>query len=97
MKVQQALDDTFDPTPETKLLLDGLSKAIHAIQPPPEESKGMAEHLMNAANKWFQLIVEEDIRLNKWWDHLRAKGVITGRFEVGAKKKKRITATVSSA
>jgi hypothetical protein len=89
VKVQQALDDTPDPTPETRQLCDGLSQSLHAIRPPPEDSKGVAEHLMKSADMWFKLVVREDIRLNKWWDDLRGIGVTSERFEVRAKKKKR--------
>lgn len=89
VKVQQALDDTLDPTPETKQLCDGLSESLHAIHPPPQDSEGMAGHLMKAADMWFELVVKEDIRLNKWWDDLRANGVTAGRFEGKAKKRRR--------
>jgi hypothetical protein len=91
VKVQQALDDTLNPTPETKQLWNGLSESPHAIHPPPEDSEGMAEHLMKAADMWFALVVKEDIRLNKWWDDLRATGLTSGRFEVRPKKRKRNT------
>ena len=96
VKVQQALDDTLDPTPETKQLCKGLSESLHAIHPPPEDSEGMAENLMKAADMWFELVVKEDIRLNKWWDDLRATGVTSGRFEVKAQKRKRNTATAAN-
>jgi hypothetical protein len=90
VKVQQALDDTPDPTPETKQLCDGLSEILHAIRRPPEDSKSMAEHLMKAADTWFELVLKEDIRLNKWWDDdLRGYGVTHARFEIKTKKKKR--------
>ena len=89
LKVQQALDDTLNPTPETKQLCHGLSEILHAIHPPPADSDGMAEHLMKAADVWFELVVKEDIRLNKWWDDLRANGVTAGRFEVKTRKRKR--------
>jgi hypothetical protein len=89
VKVQQALDDTLDPTPLTKELCEELSRTLHAIHPPPENSEGMAFHLMKTANIWFEAIVKEDVRLNKWWDDLHADGITSSRFAVKIKKKKR--------
>lgn len=86
VKVQQALDDTLDPTPETKKVCEGLSQSLHAIQPPPEDSEGLAKHLMQAADLWVELVAKEDKRLNQWWDDLFASGVTTSRFEPAVKK-----------
>ncbi len=88
-KVQQAIDDTLEPTPLTKELCEELSRALHAIRPPPEDSGGMSVHLMKTADIWFELVVKEDARLNKWWDDLRAGGVTSSRFQVKGEKKKR--------
>jgi hypothetical protein len=88
-KVQRALDDKLDPAPETKNLCEGLSKAMHAIHPPPEDSEGAAVHLMKSADMWLELIAKLDVGLNKWWDDLHASGVTCSRFQVKVKKKPR--------
>jgi hypothetical protein len=88
-KVQKLFDDPLDTNPVSKALCDGLSKTLHAINPPPEDAEGMAVHLMKSADMCFDQVVKVDAGLNKWWDELYAKGVTTSRFEIKVKKRKR--------
>ncbi len=88
-KVQRVCDGPFDPNPVSKELCDGLSKTLHAINPPPEDAEGVAVHLMKAAEMCFDWVVKEDIGWNKWWDEEQANGIASSRFEVKSAKRKR--------
>lgn len=88
-KVQRALDGTSTPTPEIKQLCHGLSKTLHAIHPPPDESEEVARHLMRAADIWSEMVGKEDAVLNKWYDELVAGGITPSRFELKAAPQKR--------
>jgi len=88
-KVQQYLDDPKDPNPVSKELCDALSKTVHAVDPPPEESQGAAVALLHTAEVLYAEVVRIDVGLNKWWDDLQVSGTSAGRYQVKGKKRKR--------
>jgi hypothetical protein len=88
-KVQKLLDDPLDPDPVSKRLCDGLSRNLHALNPPPEDAEGTAIPLMKSADMCFNWVLREDARLNKWWDDEQTNGVTSSRFVVKSKKRSR--------